>query len=73
MVAANGEDVSTIGFADFTFSLTESNLVIVASINAEAILGLGFMQKFSCSLNAKDCTFTIDDIIINCFMRGKRI
>ena len=74
MVAANGEDVSTLGFADFTFSFNGKQFslpVIVANINAEAVLGLDFMQKFSCSLNAKDCTLTMDDIMINCFMKGK--
>ena len=32
---------------------------------------LDLMQKFSCSLNAKECTLNTDDLIINCFMRGK--
>ena len=73
-VAANGEDVSTIGFAACTISFNGKQFslpVIVANINAEAVLDLDFMQKFSCSLNAKECTLNTDDIIINCFMRGK--
>ena len=59
--------ISLFSFNGKQFSLP----VIIANINAEAVLGLDFMQKFSCSLNAKDCTLTMDDIMINCFMRGK--
>ena len=40
MVAANREDVSTIGFADFTFSFNGKQFilpVIVANTNAKAV------------------------------------
>ncbi|MCG8032936.1 MAG: DDE-type integrase/transposase/recombinase, partial [Candidatus Thiodiazotropha taylori] len=74
MVAANGEEVSTTGFGDFTFSFNGRQFslpVIVANVNAEAVLGLDFMQKFSFSLNAKECTLNTADLTINCFMKGK--
>ena len=74
MVAANGEDVTTIGSAEFTFSFSRKLFhlpAIVANINTEVVIGLDFMQKFSCNLNLKECTLTTEDTVINCFMRGK--
>ena len=44
---------------------------IVANINTEVVLGLDFMQKFSCNLNVKDCTLNTESMVINCFMKGK--
>ena len=71
MVAANGED---IGMATFTLSFHGKQFqlpAIVANINTEVVLGLDFMQKFSCNLNIKDCTINAEDMVINCFMKGK--
>ena len=74
MVAANGKDILTIGVGDFTLSFNEKQFklpAIVADINAEVILGLDFMQKFSCEIKMKDCTYIAEDVVINCFMKGK--
>ena len=74
MVAANGEDVTTIGLAEFTFPFSGKLFhlpAIVANINTEVVIGLDFMQKFSCNLNLKECTLNTEDTVINCFMRGK--
>ena len=75
MVAANGEDVTTIGVADFTLSFSGKLFhlpAIVAKINTEVVIGLDFMQKFSCRLDLKDCTLNTEDIVINCFMKTKQ-
>ena len=53
MVEANGNDVPTIGIREFTLSFSGEQFklpAIVADINAEVILGLDFMQTFSCEL-----------------------
>ena len=53
MVAANGNDVPTIGVGEFTLSFRGKQFklpAIVADINAEVILGLDFMQTFSCEI-----------------------
>ena len=74
MVAANGEDVTTIGLAEFTFSFSGKLFhlpAIVANINTEVVIGRDFMQKFSCNLKLKECTLNTEDTVINCFMRGK--
>ena len=74
MVAANGEDVTTIGMANFTLSFSGKQFhlpAIIANINTEVVLGLDFMQKFSCNLNVKDCTLNTESMVINCFMKGK--
>ena len=56
MVAANGNDVPTVGVGDFTLSFSGKQFklpAIVADINAEVILGLDFMQIFSCEIKVK--------------------
>ena len=75
MVAANGKDVTTIGLAEFTFSFSGKLFhlpAIVAKINTEVVIGLDFMQKFSCRLDLKDCTLNTEDTVINCFMKTKQ-
>ena len=75
MVAANGKDVTTIGLAEFTFSISGKPFhlpAIVAKINTEVVIGLDFMQKFSCRLDLKDCTLNTEDTVINCFMKIKQ-
>ncbi|MCG7879381.1 MAG: RNase H-like domain-containing protein, partial [Candidatus Thiodiazotropha endolucinida] len=74
MVAANGEDVATIGMAEFTLTFCGKPFhlqAVVASINAEVVIGLDFMQKFCCDINMKDQTLTTEGLVINCFMKGK--
>ena len=75
MVAANGKDVTTIGLAEFTLSFNGKLFhlsAIVAKINTEVVIGLDFMQKFSCRLDLKDCTLNTEDTVINCFMKTKQ-
>ena len=75
MLAANGKDVTTIGLAEFTFSFSGKLFhlpAIVAKINTEVVIGLDFMQKFSCRLDLKDCTLNTEDTVINCFMKTKQ-
>ena len=75
MVAANGKDVTTIGLAEFTLSFRGKLFhlpAIVAKINTEVVIGLDFMQKFSCRLDLKDCTLNTEDTVINCFMKTKQ-
>ena len=75
MVAANGKDVTTIGLAEFTFSFSGKLFhlpAIVAKINTEVVIGLDFMQKFSCRLDLKDCTLNTEDTVIHCFMKTKQ-
>ena len=74
MVAANGNDIPTIGVGDFTLSFSGKQFKLpatVVDINAEVILGLDFMQQFSCEIKMKDCTFIAEDVVIKCFMKGK--
>ena len=74
MIAANGEEVFTMGAAEFTLSFNGKLFhlpAIVANINTEVVLGLDFMQKFSCTLNFNECTLNTEGSEINCFMRGK--
>ena len=74
MVAANGNDVPTIGVGEFTLSFSGKQFklpAIVADINAEVILGLDCMQTFSCEIKVKDCTFIAEDIVIKCFVKEK--
>ena len=76
MVAANGKDVTTIGLAEFTFSISGKLFhlpAIVAKINTEVVIGLDFMQKFSCRLDLKDCTLNTEDTVISCFMKTKQL
>ena len=75
MVAANGKDVTTIGVADFTLSFSGKLFhlpAIVAKINTEVVIGLDFLQKFSCRLDLKDSTLNTEDTVINCFMKTKQ-
>ena len=75
MVAANGKDVTTIGLAEFTFLFSGKLFhlpAIVAKINTEVVIGLDFMQKFSCRLDLKDSTLNTEDTVINCFMKTKQ-
>ena len=74
IVAANGEDVTTTGIANFTHSYNGKHFhlpAIVANIYTEVVLGLDFMQIFSCNLIVTNCTIKTEDIVINCFMNGK--
>ena len=75
MVAANGKDVTTIGLAEFTFSISGKLFhlpAIVAMINTEAVIGLDFMKKSSCRLDLKYCTLNTEDTVINCCMKTKQ-
>ena len=38
-------------------------------MNCEVVLGVEFMQKFSCVLDMESCIFTTDDLVINFFMK----
>ena len=65
--------MTTFGVGTFTLSFNgkQSELpAIVADMNCEVVLGVIFMQKFSCVLDMKSCTFTTDDLVIIFFMKG---
>ena len=74
MIAANGEDVITIGVEEFTFSVSGKRFqlpAVVANITTDVKLGLDFMQKYNCDISMKECTVTTEEVVIKCFMKGK--
>ena len=74
MVVANGNDSPNIGVGDFTISFSGKQFklaAIVADINAKVIFGLDIVLTFSCEIKLKECTFIAEDVVINCFMKGK--
>ena len=74
MIAANGQEMTTFGVGTFTLSFNGKQFelpAIVADMNSEIVLGVDFMQKFSCVLDMKNCTITTEDLVINCFTKGK--
>ena len=74
MIAANGEDVPTIGIWEFSFTFSGKQFhltAVIARITTDMIMELDFMQKYSCDISMKDSTVTTDGMVINCFMKGK--
>ena len=73
MIAANGQKMTTFGVGTFTLSFNGKQFdlpAIVADITSEVVLGVDFMQKFSCVLDMKNCRVTTEDLVINCFTKG---
>ena len=73
MIAANGEDIPTLGIGEFTFTFSGKQFHPQQLLQGSLpITGLDFMQKYSCDISMQDCTVTTDGMVIKCFMKGKK-